>query len=128
MTQQDPARETGQAVVVPREVASLTAGPGLVYLLYLVGLVVGVTVLIGVVVAYLNRSEAPAWATSHYQMQIRTFWIGLLIGVVGVVTSFIVVGFLVLVAGCVWFIVRCVKGLKLANRTEPYPNPTTWVW
>ena len=120
--------DSSRVALVPAEAATLTSGPGLVYLLYLVGLVLGITVLIGVVVAYMNKGDAPAWAATHYRFQIRTFWIGLLIGAVGLVLSFVVVGFAVLIAGCVWFIIRCVKGIKIASRAAPYPNPTTWLW
>lgn len=55
----------------------------IVYILYLVGVVFGITGLIGVVMAYIYKSDAPEWLSSHYQFQIRTFWIGLLYLVVG---------------------------------------------
>ena len=101
-------------------------GATLVYILYLASFVVGITVLIGVVLAYLNRGEAPDWAKSHYHFQIRTFWIGLLFGAVGAITLPILVGIAILIAAAVWLIVRCIKGLKLAGRAEPIPNPMTW--
>jgi uncharacterized membrane protein len=102
------------------------SGASLVYLLYLASLVLGVTLLIGVVLAYLNRGEAADWVKTHYTFQIRTFWIGLLFGAIGVVTAPIVIGFIVLVAAAVWLIIRCIKGLKVVSRGEPYPNPETW--
>jgi uncharacterized membrane protein len=99
-----------------------------VYILYLVGLVVGITSLIGVIMAYVNRRDAPFWAQTHYQFQIRTFWIGLLYGVVGVLLTFVAIGVLVLLFAVVWLIVRCVKGLKFASEGQPYPNPASWIW
>jgi|RifCSP16_1_1023843.scaffolds.fasta_scaffold121509_2 uncharacterized membrane protein len=99
-----------------------------VYILYLVSLVVGVTAIVGVVMAYLNIGEAPEALKTHYRMQIRTFWIGLLYGVVGVLLSFILIGFAVLAFTAVWIIIRCVKGLKHLERREAYPNPATWLW
>ena len=57
----------------------------LVYILYLLALVVGITAIIGVVMAYINRNAAPDWLKTHYTFQIRTFWISLLYTVIGVV-------------------------------------------
>ena len=100
----------------------------IIYILYLLSLVVGVTSLVGVVMAYVNVGDAPEPLKSHYRFQIRTFWIGLLYGVVGVLLTFVAVGVLVLVFAAVWLIVRCVKGLKALDRREPYPQVTTWLW
>ncbi len=55
----------------------------LIYILYLVSLIVGITSLSGVVMAYLNRDDAPELVKSHYRFQIRTFWFGLLFGMIG---------------------------------------------
>ena len=57
----------------------------IVYILYLVSLVVGITGIVGVIMAYVNRADAPEWVQTHYRFQIRTFWIGLLYGLIGVV-------------------------------------------
>ena len=58
----------------------------LIYGLYLVSVVVGLTALIGLVMAYLNRSQvAGSWTESHYAYQIRTFWIGLLYSILCVI-------------------------------------------
>jgi uncharacterized membrane protein len=100
----------------------------LVYILYLVGLIVGVTSLVGVIMAYINRGEAPEWVQTHFRFQIRTFWIGLLYGVIGAVTIWILIGFLILLFVVVWWIIRCVKGMKAIERGEPVPDPATWMW
>ncbi len=55
----------------------------IVYLLFLANIIIQFLGIIGVVVAYVHKSDAPAWLQSHYQYQIRTFWIGLLYIVVG---------------------------------------------
>ena len=100
----------------------------IVYVLYLGGIVIGLLAIVGVIVAYVNRDDDGAWVADHYRFKIRTFWIGLLLTAVGVLTSFFVIGWAVLMIVVVWWIVRCVKGLKYASRAEPYPNVTTWVW
>ena len=99
----------------------------LVYILYLAALIVGITALVGVVIAYLNRGEAPAALQSHYQFQIRTFWIGILFTLIGGLTTIVIVGWLILLATLVWWIVRCVKGMQYLGRQQAYPNPTTWM-
>src|SRR5207302_1151059 len=92
----------------------------IVYILYLVGLVVGLTGIIGVIMAYVNRGDAPEWLRTHYRFQIRTFWIGLLYGVISILTLIIIVGFFFALFTFIWWIVRCVKGLKLLSQGTPY--------
>jgi uncharacterized membrane protein len=99
-----------------------------IYILYLVSFVVGITCLIGVVMAYVNKDSAPEWLQSHYRYQVRTFWIGLLYAAIGALTTLVVVGFGVLLFLAVWFIVRCAKGLKHVQAGEPMPQPATWLW
>ena len=51
--------------------------PAIVYGLYLLGLVNGLTILVGLVIAHINRDTAGPVMRSHYTFLIRTFWIGL---------------------------------------------------
>lgn len=98
----------------------------LVYVLYLAGLVVGITPLIGLIMAYVYRDGAPYWLRTHYHFQIRTFWIGLLFIVIGAITTTIFIGFLILAFWVVWLILRCVRGLRLVGERQPQPNPLSW--
>lgn len=100
----------------------------LVYLLYLTGLLFGITGIVGVVTAYLNQNDAPDWLRSHYRFQIRTFWIGALCLFVGFLLAMILIGYLVLLFWAVWLIVRCVKGMKYLERGEAHPDPTGWMF
>ena len=102
--------------------------PAVVYALYLVGLTHGLTIIIGLILAYVSRSAAGPVMQSHYTFQIRTFWIGLLYAAIGVVLTMAVIGIFVLFAVFVWWVVRCVKGLKFAGARQPIPEPTTWKW
>lgn len=100
----------------------------LVYILYLVGLVIGLAGIAGVVVAYVNKDDAEDWVRSHYQFQIRTFWIGALIILIGGLTAMILVGYLILLAWLVWVLIRVIKGMKYLGKGEAHPNPTTWLF
>ncbi|MGQ8365481.1 DUF4870 family protein [Glaciecola sp. 1036] len=100
----------------------------LVYILYLAGLIVGVTGIIGVVIAYINKGESEEWLESHYQFQIRTFWIGFLFLFVGSLLAIILIGYLVLLFWLIWLIIRCVKGFQLIDKKLPHPDPTTWMF
>jgi len=108
----------------PREADTALA----IYILYLASLFTGVTGLIGVIMAYINRSGAPEWVQTHYRFQIRTFWIGCLYGLISLVTAIVLVGFVFALFAYVWWIVRCAKGLKFQGRGEPYPAPASWAW
>jgi uncharacterized membrane protein len=100
----------------------------IIYILYLAGLIVGVTPLIGLVMAYIFRDGAPTWLRTHYRYQIRTFWIGFLYVVIGAVTSFILIGYLVLLFWLIWYIVRCVKGLRFLATNQGVPHPGSWMF
>ena len=100
----------------------------IIYILYLIGLAVGLTSIVGVVMAYINKDDSPEWLRSHYQFQIRTFWIGCLYAFIGLLLIVVLIGIPVLIFTAVWFIVRCVKGLKYIERKEAYPNPTGWMF
>jgi uncharacterized membrane protein len=80
-----------------------------------------------VVLAYSQRANASEWLRTHYDFQIRTFWISLVAGLVGVLTLLLGVGFLVLLALAVWIVVRAVIGLSHITSGRPHPNPTTWL-
>ena len=100
----------------------------LIYILYLLSLIFGVTSLVGLVMAYVNKSDAPEWVQSHYRFQIRTFWIGLLFAVVGAVTAAFVVGILILAFLFIWWIARCVTGMRYFSEGRAHPDPASWMF
>jgi uncharacterized membrane protein len=111
-----------------QQAASTEKTAKLIYILYLVSLVVGVTALVGLVMAYVYMGDAPDALKTHYRLQIRTFWIGLLYGVAAALLSVVGIGLVLFLFVAVWLIVRCVKGLKHLERREAYPNPASWLW
>jgi uncharacterized membrane protein len=100
----------------------------IIYILYLVAIVLGITGIVGVVMAYIYKGDAPDWLKSHYQFQIRTFWIGALYMVIGVILTFVFIGFFILLFLVVWLIIRCVKGMKSLDQKEAHPDPTGWMF
>ncbi|MET3661693.1 DUF4870 family protein [Aquamicrobium ahrensii] len=98
-----------------------------IYILYLLGLVIGISGLAGLVIAYINRGKADAYVESHYTFLIRTFWIGLLYALVSVVLMIVGIGFLLMLAVAVWFIARCVVGMQALQRGQPVRDPQSWL-
>ncbi len=125
MAETNPAQPASQPPA-PEAPGSSENVATIVYILYLAALLTGVTALVGVVVAYVYRNDAPVWLQTHYNFQIRTFWLGLLFGVVGLLLSIVVVGFVVFAFLAVWLAVRSVKGLKFVSRRQAYPDPLGW--
>lgn len=102
--------------------------PTIISLLYLSSAVLGVTAIVGVVLAYVWKGEAhEAWEASHYQYLIRTFWIGLIGALVSLVLMIALIGFLTMIAVGVLVLVRCVLSLVNAQKRQPMPNPDTWI-
>jgi len=99
-----------------------------VYILYLVGFFTGITALAGVIIAHMQIGRSDPVSDTHFQFQIRTFWIGLLYLVVGIITVVVVIGALILLWWFVWTLVRCIKGLLALNAGEPIANPKSWLF
>jgi uncharacterized membrane protein len=98
-----------------------------IYVLYLVSFVIGITALVGIVLAYMNRGRSPDWVETHYTWAIRTFWIGILYAFISLILMVIGIGFLLMIAVLVWAVVRIVIGLQAVSRGDPIRNPESWV-
>jgi uncharacterized membrane protein len=102
--------------------------PTIVSLLYLSSFVLGITALVGIVLAYVWRNEPHAeWEASHFRYLIRTFWLALIGSIVSVILMAVLVGFLLLVAVGVLVVVRSVLSLANAQKQQPMPNPDSWL-
>jgi uncharacterized membrane protein len=99
-----------------------------VYALYGVGYFNAVTVLIGLVVAYVKIGDAEPLLRSHYRFQIRTFWISLLYLGIGLPLSMVLIGFPIVIWWFAWSLVRTVKGLLLLIENKPIGNPESWLF
>jgi uncharacterized membrane protein len=115
--------------------------PIVVYALYLLGFTNGLTFLVGLIVAYVNRETAGPINASHYTFAIRTFWlsiwwflIGLALVFVGLALLVLLIGIPIMIVGgtilaaiSVWFVVRTILGLVYLLKGEAYPRPRTWL-
>ena len=116
--------------------------PTIVYGLYLLGAVNGLTTLVGLVLALASRGGAGERMRSHYTFLIRTCWlwlawivIGVLLIVVGAPLSLLLIGLPLLLLGKaivglieIWFIARVVIGAVYLARNEAYPRPNAWLF
>lgn len=118
---------TAQSSQETEEVSSTTTAT-IIYVLYLANFILPFTGLIGVIMAYVNKGTESNLLESHYQFQIRTFWIGLLYLLIGALFTFIVIGWLLLFFYVIWLIIRCAKGIKLLHERKAVPQPTSWLF
>ena len=123
-----------EPAVRPQDTPPVAAGgfdfnqPTVISLLYIASWLTGITGIVGVVLAYMWKGQPKAeWEVSHYQYLIRTFWLGLLGSVIGIVLMVVLIGVFVLLAVAVWVLVRSVMSLINAQKRQPMPNPDTWL-
>lgn len=96
----------------------------IVYALYAASYLIGITAIVAIIVNYVKKEDvAGTFLESHFRWQMRTFWFGLLWGVLGALTFVLVVGWFVLVADGIWIIYRIVKGwLRLNDNKAMYAD------
>jgi uncharacterized membrane protein len=99
----------------------------IVYFLFIAGMFIPILPLVGLIMAYINRGKAGGWVDTHYTYLIRTFWIGLLYGLIATVLVILLIGILLYLAIAIWIIVRCIVGLQAAGRGEPVRDPQSWL-
>ncbi|WP_300532708.1 hypothetical protein [Maricaulis sp.] len=102
------------------------------YVLMLIGNIIGVTSIIALIIAYARRENAPNWLFSHYDFQIRTFWIALIGIIACTVLIFTVIlspfGLLGYAAIWLWVLIRNAIGLVRLIDGRGIAQPQTyWV-
>ncbi len=89
------------------------------YLLQMAGLLIGVPFFIGVIFNYLKINQVRGtWVESHFNWQIKTFWYGLVILILGLLTLANVVGGILLVFDALWVSYRIFYGWSKLNKEE----------
>lgn len=89
-----------------------------VYALYAIGYLVALTTVAGVIYAHLTRGRDPL-LDSHFDFQIRTFWISLAIAALALATMVLGIGFLIWIFLAIWGLLRTVSGFLLAHEGKP---------
>jgi len=118
------------------DVISVYLHPGrenvmLIYILYLLGAVPAfgaIPIIVGFVMALLNRTESEGVWASHYEYQFRQAAIGLLFVIVSAILTVVLIGIIGLILTFVWWIVRSVKGIQAASRDDPIDDPRSYGW
>lgn len=100
----------------------------LIYFGYLAGLIIPFVSLIGLIMAYINKGNGPHWLDENYRFQIRTFWIGVLYFFTSALLTIIVIGWFTFIVTLIWYIIRCVKGIKALNNNKAPENIDGWLF
>ena len=101
----------------------------IVWALFLASILsVAFTSIIGVIIAYIKRRDlAGTPYESHMTSAIRTFWITLIVGIIGFVLLIVGIGFIILGLLALWHLFRVVRGLIYAIDGRPIADPTGWL-
>jgi uncharacterized membrane protein len=82
-----------------------------VYILQAVSFVLLFTAIIGIIINHIKQDDVRGcWLESHFRWQKNTFWYGLLWMSIGVLTTFILIGYLVPGVVAIWLMYRIAKG------------------
>ncbi len=98
-----------------------------IYVLYLASFVIGITGIVGIVLAHLNSGKSEAWLESHYTWTIRNFWLGLLGALLSGLLMIVMIGMLLMPLVALWVIIRTIVGLQKLGRNEAIANPQSWL-
>ncbi len=111
-------------VLPPPSLISVTTA---VYVLQAIGILLPPVFIVAVIVNYVKRDDVQqTFLASHFRWQIRTFWFGLLWAIIGGLTWFILVGYIVTLVNYIWLMYRVIKGwLDLVDRKPMYRMRTT---
>ena len=96
---------------------------GLAHLMYLMQAISflfgGIPFVVAVFLNYANMHHVKGtWLESHYKWQLETFWVGLLLVLIGLITTPFLIGFGVLFIASAWTIYRIFYGLFILNKSK----------
>lgn len=91
------------------------------YVLHLIGTIAGVTSIIGLIINYVKRDRYHGPADSHHRWMIRSFWWGAVWAIIGFLTTWLLIGWLILGLTWLWYIYRHIRGLIALVNGEPMP-------
>ncbi len=86
----------------------------------------GLGALVGVIMAYFKRDDlAGTWGESILTYFITTFWVGLVLSIVGTVLAIVLIGYLILAVLAVWYLLRCLRATLAVFDRRPIEQPTS---
>lgn len=100
----------------------------IIYILYLSGLLLPIAFLAGAVCVMIFKCDERNTEVDnvHYHFQLRTFWIGLALFCISLITMPIIIGIFVWGFSVVWLLVRCIKGLQYVGHDQYVKNPNDY--
>lgn len=123
-----------------QDFAALKSGsPGrgaaiLIYAFYLASVMAVVTAPLGVALAHFKLGRGAEWVDSHFRFQIRTFWLGVVAGAIGLVLWNLLgyvdaepgiawgLGYLFFTLCLIWMVGRCGVGIHRLMANRPIDN------
>ena len=104
-------------------------------LLFFMIMTVGGTGVIALLICTFAEDKAPDWIKTHYQFQLRTFWIGIAPVLLTVLVALWLsrhthnpyIYYLVFMPALLWVAGRVVMGFNSLLYGRPYPKPRTWL-
>lgn len=102
---------------------SETTVPTLIYLCYASAFLFGITMIFGVIAAYMyHESAAGKWYRSHYDYQISIFWKSLVFFLIAVpLTFFYGLGTVIMLCTYIWVILKIIKGWRCLAEGKAAP-------
>lgn len=87
------------------------------YALMALSVVTAFPIIIAAIIAWINRSGQNNWLLrAHYTWLINTFWINLLLWIIGSVLTLVLIGWIVLAFNQLWLIYRVAAGWYYLNQ------------
>lgn len=111
---------------LPQKPADPLLPAKIAYGLFAAGYVLGgLPALAGLIYAYVARGKNRE-VDSHLTLLIRTFWLSLLLFVVGLITIYVLVGVFVLLFALIWNMTRLISGFVLVMDQKPVVTTRYW--
>nr|WP_299242547.1 hypothetical protein [uncultured Halomonas sp.] len=107
----------------------------LIYALYLGSIMAVVTAPLGVAIAHFKLGRGAEWVDTHLLFQIRTFWLGIVAGGIGLLLWNLLgyldaapgiawgLGYLFFMMCLIWMVARCGVGIHRLMANRPIDNP-----
>lgn len=93
------------------------------YGLMIFGMFTGIGSLIGVIWAYIKAGDyKDSIFADHFANIKSTFWISLLLVIVGLVTALIGIGYIIFIVSAIYYIFKTIKGIARLTSDKPYSD------